>query len=162
VTLGRVCVSGHLGEAVVMSLGVAVGGYPLGRELLDLGCAPASSLPETYQRYRLVAHLGSGGQADVYRADPLCRVDSFGPMDVKPSNVMVLATGEVRLSDFTGARYWRAEEITQIAYTPESGGPEAFGGVSQLSPAYDVHGFGAVAYLLVTGEYPREPGRVAS
>ena len=28
-------------------------------------------------------------------------------MDIKPSNVMVLATGEVRLIDFTGARYWR-------------------------------------------------------
>jgi hypothetical protein len=80
-------------------------------------------------------------------------------MDVKPSNVMVLATGEVKLIDFTGARYWRPEEITQIAYTPESGGPEAFGGVSQVGPAYDVHGFGAVAYFLVTGEYPREPGR---
>src|SRR5262249_46805940 len=79
-------------------------------------------------------------------------------MDVKPSNVMVLATGEVRLIDFTGARYWRPEEITQIAYTPESGGPEAFAGVSQVSPAYDVHGFGAVAYFLVTGDYPREPG----
>ncbi|HWB34776.1 MAG TPA: hypothetical protein VHA75_02010, partial [Rugosimonospora sp.] len=46
-------------------------------------------------------------------------------MDVKPSNVMVLATGEVRLIDFTGARYYRHEEITQIAYTPETGGPEA-------------------------------------
>ncbi|OLB74628.1 MAG: hypothetical protein AUI14_22945 [Actinobacteria bacterium 13_2_20CM_2_71_6] len=74
-------------------------------------------------------------------------------MDVKPSNVMVLATGEVRLIDFTGARYWRAEEITQIAYTPESGGPEALSG--QVGPAYDVHGFGAVAYYLVTGALPR-------
>ena len=246
--------------------------------LLDLVCGPASPLPETYQRYRLVAHLGSGGQADVYRAVRLCggvtsapmtvkvfrvdpnrpladelrswdkgdaalmdlnnrgvggicrRADGFyGPpphrpgqrpapgdavpyqiydylhgvnlreyviqrtglapngrrlnavaalgmlagvlraihhpqqsgatpvlhMDVKPSNVLVLATGEVRLIDFTGARYWRAEEITQIAYTPESGGPEAFGGASQVGPAYDVHGFGAVAYFLVTGAYPR-------
>ena len=33
--------------------------------------------------------------------------------------------------------------------------------MSQLTPAYDVHGFGAVAYYLVTGEYPREPGRRA-
>ncbi len=253
--------------------------------LLDLVCGPASPLPETHQRYRLVAHLGSGGQADVYRAVRLCggvtsapltvkvfridprrplvdelrswdkgdaalmdlnnrgvpaicrRADGFyGPpphrpghppaagdavpyqvydylhgvnlreyvaeraglaagarrlnavttlstlatvlralhhpqetgatpvlhMDVKPSNVMVLATGEVRLIDFTGARYWRPEEITQIAYTPESGGPEAFGGATQVSPAYDVHGFGAVAYFLVTGEYPREPGRQSS
>src|SRR5213078_1434111 len=74
-------------------------------------------------------------------------------MDVKPSNVMVLATGEVRLIDFTGARYWRPEEITQIAYTPESGGPEALSG--KVGPAYDVHGFGAVAYFLVTGALPR-------
>ncbi|MEV6924184.1 hypothetical protein AB0M46_06685 [Dactylosporangium sp. NPDC051485] len=250
--------------------------------LLDLVCGPASPLSETFQRYRLVAHLGSGGQADVYRAVRVCggvtsapmtvkvfrvdpqrpvadelrswdkgdaalmdlnnrgvqgicrRADGFyGPpphrpgerpapgdavpyqvydylhgvnlreyvaqragatpgarrlgavsalrtlagvlqnlhepqqsgatpvlhMDVKPSNVMVLATGEVRLIDFTGARYFRAEEITQIAYTPESGGPEAFGGVKHVGPAYDVHGFGAVAYFMVTGAYPRVDGR---
>jgi hypothetical protein len=77
-------------------------------------------------------------------------------MDIKPSNVMVLeSTGEARVIDFTGARYWREEEITQVSYTPESGGPEAFGGVRAVSPAYDVHGFGAVAYFLVTGAYPR-------
>jgi serine/threonine protein kinase len=250
--------------------------------LLDLVCGPASPLPETFQRYRLVAHLGSGGQADVYRAVRVCggvtsapmtvkvfrvdpqrpiadelrswdkgdaalmdlnnrgvpgicrRADGFyGPpphrpgertapgdavpyqvydylhgvnlreyvvqrsaaapgarrlnavsalktlavvlqslhnpqessatpvlhMDVKPSNVMVLATGEVRLIDFTGARYFREEEITQISYTPESGGPEAFGGVKYVGPAYDVHGFGAVAYFMVTGAYPRVDGR---
>ncbi len=249
--------------------------------LLDLVCGPASPLPETYQRYRLVAHIGSGGQADVYRAVRLCggvtsapltvkvfrvdpqrplvdelrswdkgdaalmdlnnrgvpaicrRADGFyGPpphrpgeraaagdavpyqvydylhginlreyvsqraglapgarrlnalmalktlsgvlrnlhfpqdggstpvlhMDVKPSNLMVLTNGDVRLIDFTGARYWREEEITQIAYTPESGGPEAFGGVKYVGPAYDVHGFGAVAYYLVTGAYPRVSG----
>jgi serine/threonine protein kinase len=77
-------------------------------------------------------------------------------MDIKPSNVMVLeASGEIRVIDFTGARYWRETEITQVSYTPESGGPEAFGGVRAVSPAYDVHGFGAVAYFLVTGAYPR-------
>jgi serine/threonine protein kinase len=243
---------------------------------MDLVCGPVSPLPETHQRYRLVAHIGSGGQAEVYRAvrvtggvssapmtvkvfrvDPrrpladelrswdkgdavlmdlnnrgvtgICRRSDgfYGPpphrpgerpngdavpyqvyeylhglnlreyvaskgqwagprvnaltvlrtlagvlrelhfpqlggatpvlhMDIKPSNVMVLeATGEIRVIDFTGARYWREAEITQVSYTPEAGGPEAFGGARAVSPAYDVHGFGAVAYFLVTGAYPR-------
>ena len=74
-------------------------------------------------------------------------------MDIKPSNIMTLANGETRLIDFTGARYWRHEEITQIAYTPESGGPEALRG--EVSPSYDVHGFGAVVFFMLTGSAPR-------
>src|SRR5256885_8326538 len=67
-----------------MTHGVAVGGDPLGgRDLLDLVCGPASPLPETYQRYRLVAHLGSGGQAEVYRAVRLCGGGSSAPMTGK-------------------------------------------------------------------------------
>jgi hypothetical protein len=74
-------------------------------------------------------------------------------MDVKPSNVMVLTGGEVRLIDFTGARYYRRDHITTVSYTREAGGPEAFSG--KIGPAYDVHGFAAVAYFMVTGEFPR-------
>ncbi|WP_207124795.1 protein kinase domain-containing protein [Actinocatenispora comari] len=255
-------------------------------ELLDLVCGPASPLPETHQRYRLVAHIASGGQAEVYRAVRLSngvssapltvkvfrlddsrpraeqlmswdkgdavlmdlnsrgvagicrRADGFygppphppgssphgepepyqvldylpgvnlreyvrqraagGPgagsaggaeagavarldavgtldtlvrvllalhhpsepgaspvvhMDIKPSNVIVLPSGEVRLIDFTGARYHRSGHITTIAYTREAGGPEAFSGT--VGPAYDVHGFGAVAYYMITGTFPR-------
>ncbi|MGH3660970.1 MAG: serine/threonine protein kinase [Micromonosporaceae bacterium] len=249
-----------------------------GAALLDLVCGPASPLTDTEHRYRLVSHLGSGGQAEVYRAVRVCcgvssapvtvkvfrltgdrplrdqlhswdkgdavlmdlnsrgvtgicrRSDGFyGPMphppgqpssngaavpyqvldylhgvtlreyvtqrrerrvpaaaspldavaaltalagvlralhqpddpratpvlhmDVKPSNVMVLGSGEVRLIDFTGARYHWRDHITSVAYTPEVGGPEAFTG--NVGPAYDVHGFGAVAYYLVTGDFPR-------
>lgn len=246
-------------------------------ELLDLVCGPAGPVPETHQRYRLVQHLATGGQAEVYRAVRLSagvssapvtvkvfrldahrtladqlrswdkgdavlmdlnsrgvpgicrRADGFyGPppcppnkrprgdsvpyqvldymhginlrdyvrarvagevrpgagklsapatlgtlarvlralhlptepgaspvlhMDVKPSNVMVLPSGEVRLIDFTGARYALRDHITTIAYTAEAGGPEAFSG--QVGISYDVHGFGAVAYFMVTGAFPR-------
>jgi hypothetical protein len=249
---------------------------PAGAWGLNLVCGPASPLPETHQRYRLTAHLGSGGQAEVYQAvrvtgavmsapvtvkifriDPgrpladelrswdkgdavlmdlnnrgvpgICRRSDgfYGPpphapedaapagdpmpyqvyeylhgvnlreyvtqrgsrlggrlnglaalrtiaavlvqmhhprsagatpalhMDIKPANIMVLEQGDVRLIDFTGARYWCPDEITRVSYTPGSGAPEASRGVAALSPAYDVHGFGAVAYFLVTGAYPR-------
>ncbi|EXG80336.1 protein kinase domain-containing protein [Cryptosporangium arvum] len=74
-------------------------------------------------------------------------------MDVKPANVLVLPTGEIRLIDFTAARYHDPQHITTIAHTPESAGPEAFTGV--VGPSYDVHGFGSVAYHLVTGWLPR-------
>jgi hypothetical protein len=237
---------------------------------LDLVCGPDGPLPEAVQRYRLVQHLGSGGQADVYRGVRLCggvasapvtvkvfrpdpsrplvdqlrswdkgdavlmdlgsrgveglcrRVDGFhgapphtpgepgtgdaipyqvldylsgwtlrehlgapgGPrldaaavlralastllalhrpdrptdcpvlhMDVKPSNLIVLPDGRVRLIDFTSARYDRRDHITSVAFTAEASAPEAFSG--QVGAAYDVHGFGAVAYFLVTGQHPR-------
>ncbi len=40
--------------------------------VLDLVCGPEGPLPESVQRYRLVAPLGSGGQADVFRGVRLC------------------------------------------------------------------------------------------
>ncbi len=74
-------------------------------------------------------------------------------MDVKPSNIIVLPDGAVRLIDFTTARYHHVAHITTIAHTPESAGPEAYTG--HVDNAYDVHGFGSVAYFLVTGWLPR-------
>ena len=75
-------------------------------------------------------------------------------MDVKPSNVMVLATGEVRLIDFTGARYWRLRGDHPDRVHAGDRWP---GGATtaRVGPAYDVHGFGAVAFFLVTGALPR-------
>lgn len=80
-------------------------------------------------------------------------------MDVKPSNVMILPSGHARIIDFTGARYHSPSHMTTIAYTPEAAGPEARDG--WVGPSYDVHGFGSVAFFLVTGVQPRSdsPGR---
>ncbi|MGH8792994.1 MAG: protein kinase domain-containing protein, partial [Stackebrandtia sp.] len=74
-------------------------------------------------------------------------------MDVKPSNVIVLPSGEAKVIDFTGARYHTPTHMTSISYTPEAAGPEAHGG--RVGPSYDVHGFGSVAFFLVTGAQPR-------
>src|SRR5215831_18127055 len=62
----------------------ATKGGPLGESaLVDLVCGPASPLPETYQRYRLVAKLGAGGQADVYRGVRLCGGVTSAALTVK-------------------------------------------------------------------------------
>ncbi|ADD45074.1 serine/threonine protein kinase [Stackebrandtia nassauensis] len=74
-------------------------------------------------------------------------------MDIKPANVIVLPSGEARVIDFTGSRYSAPSHMTTISYTPESAGPEAREG--RVGPSYDVHGFGAVAFYLVTGVQPR-------
>ena len=74
-------------------------------------------------------------------------------MDIKPSNVIIMPSGEARVIDFTGSRYSLPTHMTTISYTPQSAGPEALAG--RVGPSYDVHGFGAVAYYLVTGSKPR-------
>ena len=239
-------------------------------EKLDLVCGPADPLPEATKSFRLVERLGSGGQADVYKAvrqsggissapvtlkvfrpqrdrpleaqyrswdkgdavhmdldsrgiTGICRrIDAFyGPpphrpdstpapnlvpyqvleylpghdlkhlishrssqpitavpvlrtiagvldsmhrpnspdihptlhMDIKPSNVIVMPSGEARVIDFTGARYSLPTHMTTISYTPAAAGPEALEG--RVGPSYDVHGFGSVAFFLVTGHKPR-------
>ncbi|HZE41915.1 MAG TPA: hypothetical protein VE172_24210, partial [Stackebrandtia sp.] len=74
-------------------------------------------------------------------------------MDIKPSNVIILPSGEARVIDFTGARYSSPSHLTTISFTPENAGPEARGG--RVGASYDVHGFGSVAFFLVTGVQPR-------
>src|SRR5699024_1635852 len=77
-------------------------------------------------------------------------------MDVKPANVIMAPSGEAKLIDFTGSRYCTPTHLTTIAYTPDVAGPEAAEG--HASPAYDVHGLGAVAFYLITGSLPRAGG----
>ncbi|WP_163509834.1 protein kinase domain-containing protein [Fodinicola acaciae] len=94
--------------------------------------------------------------ADVLLAlhHPVATASPVLHMDLTPANVVVLPDGSPRLIDFTGARYDRPDYITSVAFTAKAGGPEALTG--RVGPAYDVHGFGAIAYFLVTGQLPRE------
>ncbi len=249
-------------------------------KVLDLVCGPESPLPDSQQRYRLLEHVGTGGQAEVYRGvrlshgvrsasvsvkifrhDPhhplveqlvawdkgdavlmdlnsrgipgICqRIDGFSGvpprrpdqplgaatsaipyqvlsyvpgktvierlrddrvasggapsnadgtiilaglaetlrqlhqpvdgatpvvhMDVKPSNVLILPNGQACLIDFTASRYHDNAHLTTVAYSPSSGGPEAHQGAASVGLPYDIHGFGSVAYYLVTGWHPRQ------
>lgn len=94
--------------------------------------------------------------ADVLQAlhHPAATTSPVLHMDLTPANVVILPDGSPRLIDFTGARYDRPDYITSVAFTAKAGGPEALTG--RVGPAYDVHGFGAIAYFMVTGQLPRE------
>ena len=109
---------------------------------MDLVCGPASPLPETHQRYRLVAHIGSGGQAEVYRAVRVTGGVSSAPMTVKvfrvdprkmsvtrtvlvPEPVRSLAVGEGGVWVVAGSRLRRISLRTD---------PSGGAGVAPLTP----------------------------
>ncbi|MFC4336788.1 serine/threonine protein kinase [Salininema proteolyticum] len=74
-------------------------------------------------------------------------------MDIKPGNIIVGPDRSAKIIDFTGARYHSPSHLTTISYTRETAGPEAYEG--RVGPSYDVHGFGSIAFYLITGATAR-------
>ena len=75
--------------------------------------------------------------------------------DVKPSNIMLTASGEVKVMDFGIAAAWEAHSTTgqQVLATASYVAPERVAG-GRASPAGDIYSLGVVLYEMLTGRLP--------
>jgi serine/threonine-protein kinase len=83
----------------------------------------------------------------------------FVHRDIKPKNLMLTATGQVKVADLGLARNLEdteaAEQEKGRAYgTPFYISPEQIRGELTIGPAADIYGLGATAYHMVTGHVP--------
>ncbi|MEW5829477.1 MAG: protein kinase [Chloroflexota bacterium] len=115
----------------------------------------------------LKARLGRGPLS----SDEIERmIDAIGPAltyahkrgilhrDVKPSNVLLAADGQIYLADFGLARIAQAGESTltsdMILGTPQYISPEQAMGKKELDEGTDIYSFGVMLYELAVGKVP--------
>jgi serine/threonine protein kinase len=75
--------------------------------------------------------------------------------DMKPSNIMIVHDGRVKLIDFGIARFFKEErkEDTYVYGTPGYAAPEQYG-MGQTDVRSDLFSLGATLYRCLTGEHP--------
>ncbi len=75
--------------------------------------------------------------------------------DLKPANIMVTTSGEIKLIDFGIARVFRhgRTQDTQVLGTPGFAPPEQYG-KAQTDPRADIYSLGCTLYQLLTGYDP--------
>lgn len=108
--------------------------------------------------------LASNGPMDVetilqvliQAARPIDYVHSHNVIhkDLKPENIVITESGEVKIIDFgTATLHNKIHENDVIVGTPEFMSPEQFRG-DIVGPAGDIYAMGIIAYMMFTGCFP--------
>ncbi|NBO91719.1 MAG: serine/threonine protein kinase [Planctomycetia bacterium] len=103
--------------------------------------APRLSLPRLVQVFKMVAD----GMVHMHRKE-VCHGD------LKPNNVMLSRTGEVKIIDYGLARI-KSETVTRVRGTPEYMAPEQVTH-SLINERTDIYNLGGMMYRLVTFKLP--------
>ncbi len=77
--------------------------------------------------------------------------------DLKPGNIFILDSGEVRLLDFGFAKFTRMRPVTQagwVAGSPSYIAPEIWVGAAELDQRIDVYSLAAVMFRALVGKPP--------
>jgi serine/threonine protein kinase len=76
--------------------------------------------------------------------------------DVKPENILIARSGDVKVADFGIAKLTSSVTVTRdrVVGTPEYLSPEQARGVQNITPASDIYSLGIVLYELLTGRVP--------
>jgi serine/threonine protein kinase len=79
--------------------------------------------------------------------------------DMKPANVVLHPSGNIRLLDFGIAREYKGQNIADTVSLGTKGyaAPEQFGGRGQTDARTDIYCLGVTMYHLLTGHNPTEP-----
>lgn len=79
--------------------------------------------------------------------------------DMKPSNIMLMTDGNIKLIDFGIAREYKEENVADTVNLGTKGyaAPEQFGGNGQTDARTDIYCLGVTLYHLITGKNPSEP-----
>ncbi len=117
------------------------------------------------QKLKTDGVFGEPSATDIARrlAAVLNYIHTFNPpyiyRDMKPANVMLTKSGEIKLIDFGIAMLYRPGANNDPDYIGTKGyaAPEQYGGQGAIDPRADIYGLGMTLYHMLTGIAPGEP-----
>jgi WD40 repeat protein len=129
-----------------------------GQHYFSMRLIEGSSLAEQLGRFRADQRAAAQLVATIARAVHHAHQRGVLHRDLKPANVLLDAAGQPHVTDFGLAKRLSQEgaftNSSAIVGTPEYMAPEQVSSARGLSTATDVHGLGAILYVLLTGQPP--------